>query len=502
MPAKPRWLLAIPDAIRQLEALDRELLTRRDIEHLFGVSKVRAAQLMTAFGAGRTGHILTLPRAELLRQLRRHRKRAAFRGEQTRRERVVAEIRKARLTGIRVAVPVEALEARLSGLPAGVTVEPGPDRGALRRRAGRRRAALRAGPGADERLRAVRGARRGGRGGRRRGRGEGMSEALVPVAEPVDVARTDPAQRVELVLPQVIVDAGPAAVGKFLEFFAARIANRRTRAAYGRAVGQFLAWCEARGLALAAVSPLHVAAYIRTHPGSAPTVKQHLAAIRMLGDWLVVSQVLPVNPAAAVRGPKHVVTKGATPVLSPAEARRLLEAIDTGTLAGRRDRALVSVMLYSFARVSAVIGMRRQDYFRQESRGWLRLHEKGGKRHDVPAHHRAAETLDDYLEAAGLDEAKAPLFQSVDPAGRRLTGRALSRRLVLAMIKRRAAAAGLPPSTCCHTFRATGITAYLSNGGTLEHAQQIAGHASPKTTKLYDRTADTITIDEIERIVI
>ena len=293
-------------------------------------------------------------------------------------------------------------------------------------------------------------------------------------------------------LPAVIVDAGPAAVERFLEFFAARIANARTRAAYGRAVGQFLAWCDARGLALEAVSPLHVAAYIRTHPGSAPTVKQHLAAIRMLGDWLVVSQVIPVNPAAAVRGPKHVVTTGATPVLSPAEARRLLAAIDTGTLAGLRDRALVSVMLYSFARVSAVIGMRRQDYFRQERQGWLRLHEKGGTRHDVPAHHRAAEALDDYLARAGLDEATAA-------DGPR---RALSRRLVLAMIKRRAAAVDLPPSTCCHTFRATGITAYLSNGGTLEHAQQIAGHASPKTTKLYDRTADTITVDEIERIVI
>ena len=174
-------------------------------------------------------------------------------------------------------------------------------------------------------------------------------------------------------LPPLIVDAGPVAVARFLEFFAARIANRRTRAAYGLAVGQFLAWCEARGLGLQAVSPLHVAAYIRTHPGSAPTVKQHLAAPRMLGDWLVVSQVLPVNPAAAVRGPKHVVTQGATPVLSPAEARRLLAAIDPGTLAGLRDRALVSVM-----------------------------------------------------------------------------------------IKRRAAAADLPPSTCCHTFRATGITAYLS----------------------------------------
>ena len=178
--------------------------------------------------------------------------------------------------------------------------------------------------------------------------------------------------------------------------------------------------------------------------------------------------------------------------------------ISTGrsSLGNASRQALVSVMLYSFARVSAVIAMRRQDYFRQESRGWLRLHEKGGTRHDVPAHHRAAEALDDYLALAGLDEATAALFQSVDPAGRRLTGRALSRRLVLAMIKRRAAAADLPPSTCCHTFLATGITAYLSNGGTLEHAQQIAGHASPKTTKLYDRTADTITDDEIERIVI
>ena len=328
-----------------------------------------------------------------------------------------------------------------------------------------------------------------------------MNEDLVRVAPP-DARRPARAAAGErLALPWLIVDAGPVAVARFLEFFAARIANRRTRAAYGRAVGQFLAWCEARGLGLTAVAPLQVAAYIRTHPGSAPTVKQHLAAIRMLGDWLVVSQVLPVNPAAAVRGPTHVVTKGATPVLTPAEARALLDRIDTGTRVGLRDRALLSVMVYSFARVSAVIGMRRQDYFRQERQGWLRLHEKGGKRHDVPAHHRAEEAVEAYLAAGVVEDAKAPLFQSVDRAGR-LSGRPLARRAVLAMIKRRAAAVGLPATTCCHTFRATGITAYLSNGGTLEHAQQIAGHASPKTTKLYDRTADTITVDEIERIVI
>ena len=256
-----------------------------------------------------------------------------------------------------------------------------------------------------------------------------MSEALVPAAaEPVVV--TD--RGTDVVLPALIVDAGPDAVQRFLEFFAGRIANARTRAAYGRGVGQFLAWCEARGLGLESVSPLHVAAYIRTHPGSVPTVKQHLAAIRMLCDWLVVSQVLPVNPAAAVRGPKHIVTKGSTPVLSPVEARKLLDAIDPATLAGLRDRALLSVMLYSFARVSAVIGMRRADYFLQGSRGWLRLHEKGGRRHDVPAHHRAAEALDAYLEASGLQDGREALFQSVNRAGESLTGRSLTRRVVLA----------------------------------------------------------------------
>ena len=130
------------------------------------------------------------------------------------------------------------------------------------------------------------------------------TEALVPAAaEPAVVTSGG----VDIVLPALIIDAGPDAIQRFLEFFAGRIANERTRAAYGRAVGQFLAWCEARRLGLGSVSPLHVAAYIRTHPGSVPTVKQHLAAIRMLCDWLVVNQVLPVNPAAAVRGPKHVV---------------------------------------------------------------------------------------------------------------------------------------------------------------------------------------------------
>ena len=122
MPPKPRWLLAIPDAIQQLEKLDRTLLTRRDIERLFGVSTARAATLMQTFGAEMTGYQRTLPRTKLLRQLRKHRARSAFRGEEERRERLLTELRKARLTGIRVTLPAETLDAKLASLPEGVSV--------------------------------------------------------------------------------------------------------------------------------------------------------------------------------------------------------------------------------------------------------------------------------------------------------------------------------------------------------------------------------------------
>ena len=232
-----------------------------------------------------------------------------------------------------------------------------------------------------------------------------------------------------------------------------------------------------------------------------PSVKQHLAAIRMLFDWLVTGGVLPANPASPVRGPAYVVKKGKTPVLATDEARSLLDSIDCSTIAGLRDRAFVAVMVYSFARVSAVVGMRVGDYFEIGKRSWLRLHEKGGKHHEVPAHHTAVEYLDAYLEAAGIGgEERSPLFRSIPGRSNEISANGLSRQDVLRMIKRRAAAAGLSAKICCHTFRATGITAYLQNGGTVEGAQAIAAHESPRTTKLYDRTSDEISLDEVERI--
>jgi len=306
-----------------------------------------------------------------------------------------------------------------------------------------------------------------------------------------------------LPVPAVVARAGEKASWRFAEFFTANIRNRNTRAAYARAVAAFFRWSDGRGLDFLALNPVAIAGYVEqllANGMAKPTVKQHLAAIRMLCDYMVTGGILPFNPAASVRGPKHVVKRGKTPVLTPAEARELLESIDVSTPAGLRDRALIGVMVYSFARVSAVVGMDADDYYQQGKRWWLRLAEKGGKAHAVPVHHKAEEFLDAYLAAIG-HPSKGPLFRAMKKE-RAFGKNRLSRIDAFRMVKRRSAAAGLGAAPNCHTFRATGITAYLLNGGTIEGAQAIAAHESPRTTKLYDRTSDEITLDEIERIAI
>jgi site-specific recombinase XerD len=309
-----------------------------------------------------------------------------------------------------------------------------------------------------------------------------------------------------LVVPTIIGDAGEHAARRFLEFFAATIRNRNTRMAYYRAATRFLAWCEYHKLGqLTDIEPLHVAAYIEAlaRDYEKPSVKQHLAAIRMLFDWLVTGQVLATNPAHAVRGPKHVVKRGKTPVLTADQARELIDSIDTSTLVGLRDRALIGVMTYAFARIGAVVTMRVEDYFANGKRWWVRLHEKGGKRHEMPAHHKLEAYLDEYIKVAGIAaDTKTMLFRSAHGRTGNLTLQGMNRIDAYRMVQRRAAALGMKVRICCHTFRATGITAYLEAGGSLEKAQAMAAHESPRTTKLHDRTGDEITLDEVERIKI
>ncbi|MBB5061649.1 site-specific recombinase XerD [Granulicella aggregans] len=307
-----------------------------------------------------------------------------------------------------------------------------------------------------------------------------------------------------VLLPALVGREGEWAALRFLEFFTVHIRNANTRSAYARAAKLFLGWCEARGISeLRAIQPMHVAGYIELlqKERSAPTVKQHLACLRMLFDWLVTGQIVPANPAHSVRGPRHSVDNGSTPVISSAEARDLLDSMDATSLVRLRDRALVAVMAFTFARVSAVVDLKVEDYYPQKKRWWLRLHEKNGKVHQMPCHHKLEAYLDAYLAAAGIrQDGKGWLFRSAIGRTGKLTNRPVSRTDVWYMVQRRANSAQLETAIGCHTFRATGITDYLTNGGKLEVAQRMAGHSNAKTTGLYDRRSDDISLSEVEKI--
>ena len=325
---------------------------------------------------------------------------------------------------------------------------------------------------------------------------------LLPVTRTDAVAASSPAAA--HVVPALVASLGDTASWRYVEFFTANIRNPNTRRAYARACRQFFAWCEDRGLTLITIRPFDVATYVellqQTH--SPPGVKQQLAAVRMLFDWLITGQVMPTNPASAVRGPKHVVKVGKTPVLDAPDWRKLLDSIPTDAVRDLRDRALIATLTYSFARITAALNMKVDD-LRPQGAGWrLRLHEKGGKHHAMPCHHALAEALHAYIAAAGLaEDRKGFLFRtSRGHNGTVLSEQPMNQSDAWRMIRRRAVAAGIFAPIGNHTFRATGITAYLANGGALEHAQEMAAHESPRTTKLYDRTKERLTQDEVERI--
>ena len=305
------------------------------------------------------------------------------------------------------------------------------------------------------------------------------------------------------ILPSIFT-ARPDARTRMRDFFSSHIRNPNTRRAYMEAVRQFSAFCAEIGIVdLGQVEPVHVAAFVELQlkTQSKPTVKVRLAALRMLFDWMVVGQVISLNPAHAVRGPKHTQRRGKTPVLQADEARTLIDAIDISSLPGLRDRALIGLMVYTFARVGATVSMRVEDFYVQGRRSWVRLHEKGGKEHEMPTHHNLDRYLEEYIAAAGIaDDHKGSLFRTTRGRSGELTSNSLLQSDVWRMIRRRALAAGIKTEIGCHTFRATGITAYLKNGGRLEIAQQMAAHESARTTGLYDRRSDEVSLDEVERI--
>lgn len=308
-------------------------------------------------------------------------------------------------------------------------------------------------------------------------------------------------------LPEILTRAGEAAVFAADEFFFGRIRNEHTRAAYLVAVRRFLAWAQGRGLELRTITPRDVGIYIdglKKERTSVATRKQHLAALRHFFDGLVTRHVIVLNPALSVRGERYQVVEGKTPEITVQGARTLLASIDTSNVVGLRDRAIVAILIYTAARAGAVATLRRGSLYHAGDQWMLHFDEKGGKSREIPVRHDLEQMIFEYIDAAGLRDSPtdAPLFRTAYRRTKRLTEHAASVVDVCRMVKRRLKEAGLASRLSPHSFRVTTITDLLEQGIPLEDVQRLAGHADPRTTRLYDRRDRKITRNIVERISI
>jgi integrase/recombinase XerD len=282
------------------------------------------------------------------------------------------------------------------------------------------------------------------------------------------------------IIPAMVADAGDAACFVWEEFFSGEIRNPHTRRAYRHAVRRFLAWAAAEGFGLRQITPGLVGRYLdqlRTgtppRPASIPTRKLHLAALRGFFDKLVLRHVVALNAAAAVRGERYQVVEGKTPEITVAQARSLLQAIRTGDAVGLRDRAVITIMIYTTARVGAVAKLRLRDLSHDGTQYTLRFDEKGGKAREIPVRHDLERFLIAYLDAAGLKDAPkdAPLFRTALRRAKTLTANAMTAGDMGRMVKRRMKDAGLPGRLSPHSFRVATITDLLNQGEPLDDAQ-------------------------------
>jgi integrase/recombinase XerD len=306
-------------------------------------------------------------------------------------------------------------------------------------------------------------------------------------------------------LPSLIAEAHPAAAFAWDEFFIATIRNRHTRAAYSRAVRQFLAWAEHRAASLTRVTPALVGQFFDAHPTkSIPTKKLELAALRAFFDVLVNRHVLAFNPAATVRGERYQAVEGKTPEISVEQARTLIASIGGDRPANLRDRAIIATLIYTCARDGAVAGLRLRDFQWDGSQYTLRFMEKGGKERLIPVRHDLQQALLAYLNSFDwkVERAESPFFRSIAGRSGQLTTRPIRNVDICRMVKRRLKDAGLPKHLVPHSCRAATITNLLAQGVALEDVQYLAGHADPRTTRLYDRRQRQVTRNTVERISI
>lgn len=306
------------------------------------------------------------------------------------------------------------------------------------------------------------------------------------------------------VVPTLIRSNGPAAQFVWDEFIYGRLRNPHTRRNYRHAVARFLRWCEERSIDLVKIAPRDVGQYLDALDFAPATKKLHLAALRHFFDQLVNRHVIILNPAATVRGERLQVVEGRTPEITVKQARLLLNSIDTSHVVGLRDRAIIGILIYTAARVGAVAQLRRADYYDTGDQYCLRFKEKGTKSRDIPVRHDLRGFIAAYLYAGGPDysDRSTPLFPTAIRRTKRLTQNAMTAGDMARMVKRRMRDAQLPSRLSPHSFRVGTITDLLSQGIALEDVQLLAGHADPRTTRLYDRRHRQVTRNIVERISI
>lgn len=233
---------------------------------------------------------------------------------------------------------------------------------------------------------------------------------------------------------------------------------------------------------------------------AAASVATHVSAIRRMYAWLVEKHLLHVNPAHSLRLPRVKASTGKTPLLDVTRLHHYLDELDLRDARERRDHALMSAMLYSFLRVSALLALRVDDV--RLASGELLVREKGGQQRMLPLHPELARRLERYLKSTSFGEEPGHALFPAMRRGRssRFGERALSRSEAWTLVRKHLNLAGIAGSAGCHSFRATGITAFLESGGRIETAAYLAGHASVRTTQLYDRREQQLAGAELSRM--
>ncbi len=305
-------------------------------------------------------------------------------------------------------------------------------------------------------------------------------------------------------MPPILVEAGPAADFAWSEFFSGKIRNPHTRKAYLRSVTRFLKWAEAKGVSLEKITPGMVGLFFDQHPGSIPSKKLDLAALRAFFDALVTRHVIILNPAASVRTERYKAVEGSTPEITSEQARTLLDSIDTSTLIGLRDKAILACLIFTAARAGAVANLKLRHLEHDGTQYVLKFGEKGGKQREIPVRHDLQTMLLDYLRIGGISDAgkDSPIFRTIPRRQDSLTENAITGVDICRMVKRRLRDAGLPGRISPHSFRVCTVTNLLTQGVALEAVQHLAGHADPRTTRLYDRRQRKVTRNVVERIAV